>query len=291
MMKFFRGNSRDRRRHFLLESNQKKQTKFKKTRNRMLNFLARILGFKRLLKLFKASFFLGVLFFSTTGFTLFALFSPYFNLKKISVVRDSPNLEVEKIEENLSGFYGKNLFFLPHDEIRNSLFPAFPEFREIEISEKWPDEVELKIKISPPKFTILNVETANFSVVSEDGVILTQQPDGLLPVIKVSQHENPILPREKIFEKTTIERIELAQKLFLELKMPIKETRYLYDAREIHLITKNDTEIWIDAQHEIPPQIRKLSVAAEKIGFYTKFLNHVDLRIPERIFWEEERYY
>ncbi len=247
-MKFFRGNSRNRRRHFLLESNQRTSLKSKKNRNRALNFLYRILGFKRILKLFKASFFLGFLFFSMTGFTIFAIFSPYFNLKKISVVRDSPNLEVEKIEENLSDFYGKNLFFLVHDEIRTKLFSVFPEFREIGVSEKWPNTIKLKIKISPPKFTILNVETANFSVVSEDGIILTQQPDERLPVLKVLQHNAPILHREKIFEKTTIAKIELVQKLFLELKMPIKETRYLHNAREIHLITKNDTEIWIDAQ-------------------------------------------
>ncbi len=290
-MKLFRGNSHNRRRHFLLESNQKKQVKSKKTRNRLLNFLARILGFKRILKLFKTSFMLGILLFSMTGFTLFALFSPYFNLKKISVIRDSPNLEVEKIEENLTDFYNKNLFFLPHDEIQAKLFSVFPEFREIEIFEKWPDAIELKIKISPPKFTILNVETANFSVVSEDGVILTQQPDELLPVLKFSQHENPILPREKIFEKTTIEKIDLAQKLFLELKMPIEEVWYLFDAREIHLITKNDTEIWIDAQLPVAEQIKKLAVAADKIGFYTKLLHHVDLRIPERIFWEEKGFY
>ncbi len=290
-MKFFRGNSRSRRRYFLLESNQKKQRKSKKNRNKFLNFLARIIGFKKFLKLFKASFFLGFGFFLMTGFIVFAIFSPYFNLKKISVVRDSPNLEVEKIEENLVNFYGKNLFFLRQEKIREKLFSIFPEFREIEISEKWPNSIELKIKISAPKFTILNVETANFSVISEDGIVLTQKPDEQLPVLKILQHKLPILSREKIFEKTVITKIELAQKMFLKLKMPIKEIRYLYNAREIHLITKNDTEIWLDAKNSIEKQMAKLFVATEEIGFYDKLFHHIDLRIPERIFWEEKSFY
>jgi cell division septal protein FtsQ len=291
MIKFFRGNSRNRRRHFLLESNQKKQIKSKKNRNRALNFFARILGFKKILKLFKASFLLGILLFLMTGFTIFALLSPYFDLKKILVIRDSPNLEVEKIEENLVDFYGNSLFFLQHREIREKLFSIFPEFREIEISEKWPNSIELKIKISPPRYTVLNVETANFSVLSEDGVVLTQKPNEELPVLKILQHKLPILPREKIFEKEILNKIELAQKFFLELKMPIKETRYLYNAREIHLITKNDTEVWLDAQNSIEEQITKLSLASERIGFYEKLLHHIDLRIPERIFWEEQGFY
>jgi len=222
------------------------------------------------------------------AFVAFALFSPYFTLKKITVVRDNPNLDASQIEKSLEDFYDKNLFFLPRDQILKKLRSDFAEFREIEISEKWPDGIELKISVSPPFANLLNTETANFSVISEDGVILAESSRKNLPTIKIFQRKKPISPREKFLKKTTLLRIEKSQNFIKnQLKLRLAETRYLTAAREIHLVTEDGAVIWIDAQIEVDPQLRKLELAADEIGLYSKKFEHIDLRIPEQIFWKE----
>ena len=222
-----------------------------------------------------------------TGFIIFATASPYFDLKKISVVRDSPSLSVEEIERVLNEFYGQNLLFLQHERVRSILREEFPEFREIDITEKWPSELELRITVSPPFLNLLNTETANFSVISLDGVILAENPDENLPVVKVFQHEKPILPRQKFLEKKILERIGEAEELLkTQLGLQINAVHLLYAANEVHFISRGEMAIWIDLALPIKPQVQKLVFAADKIGLHTRFFDHIDLRIPKQVFWK-----
>ena len=43
-------------------------------------------------------------------------------------------------------------------------------------------------------------------------------------------------------------------------------------------------------QTEIEPQIRKLEFASNQIGLYSNLFDHIDLRIPEQIFWDERAF-
>ncbi|MDH3324177.1 MAG: FtsQ-type POTRA domain-containing protein, partial [Candidatus Peregrinibacteria bacterium] len=243
------------------------------------------------LKMFRASFLFGVMFFAMGAFILFAFSSPYFTLKKISVVRDNPNLDVEQVEKSMQDFYGKNMFFLSQQDLSNHLKELFPEFREVKITESWPDELGIQIEVSEPVANVLNVETANFSVISEDGVILTEKSKENLPTIKILQYEKPILPRNKLLEKEVLNKIFLAKNLFENnVKLPVREIRYLYAAREIHLVSENEMVVWIDTQIKIESQIKKLEFAASQIGLYSNLFDHIDLRIPEQIFWEERAF-
>jgi hypothetical protein len=149
-------------------------------------------------------------------FIIFALGSPYFDLKRITVTRDSANLDVSKIELALKDFYGRNLLFFPEEELQEILKQNFPEFQAVALREKWPDTLELKIKISPPIYNLLNTETANFSLISREGIILSLQSEEFLPVIKVYQHEAPIILRESFTTLENLEKIEQIQLLFQE---------------------------------------------------------------------------
>jgi len=275
------------RREFLLDQNSDSRKKSKKYRNRVLNFFARFLFLRQLGKLFRASVMFSVMFVIMGMFVLFALFSPYFHLKKISVVRNNPNLDIEQIEKSLTDFYGKNLLFLVDSTLKEKLFTDFPEFRSIKVKEKWPSEIELHIEVSPPRFNLLNTETANFSVVSEDGVVLYEEADEMLPTIKVFQYDKPILKREKFLTKEDIEKIGKAEK-FLEEEagLPLHATHLLWTARELHLISRQEMEIWIDLIAPVEDQLQKLIFAKDQIGLLTKSFEHIDLRVPKQIFWK-----
>ena len=275
------------RREFLLDSNQTQTRRPKKLRNRFLNILERLLLIRQIKNLFKASIMVGILLSVMAIFIIFAVFSPYFNLKKITVVRDSPNLDVEQIDKILENFYGQNLLFLSQPELIKNLQETFPEFREIKIKENWPSEINLEITISPPLFNLLNTETANFSVISEDGVILKEEPAEDLPVIKVFQHENIIQLREKIMTKEDLQKIIKAENFLQQVtKLPLHATHLYWTARELHLISTGEMQIWIDLQQPIEAQLQKLEEAVNEIGLYTNRFEHIDLRIPKQIFWK-----
>ena len=123
-------------------------------------------------------------------------------------------------------------------------------------------------------------------MVTEDGIVLAEQADEFLLTIKVYQHEKDILPREKFTTKEYLEKIQKGKTELEALELPVKEMRYMYNAREIHYISRNDMEIWVDLQLPIEDQIKKLKYGSKKIRLYSKEFHHIDLRIPKQIFWE-----
>lgn len=277
-----------RKKAFLIESNQKSRHKPKILRNRFLNVLMRMLFLRQIVKLFRTSVLLVVIFGGMFVFILFALLSPYFEIKQISVVRDNPHLDVEKIQSQLQDYYGKNLITLDDEKVKETLFENFPEFRSVKVLEKWPDEIQLKIQVSPPAFTLLNKETANFSTISADGIVLAQSPQENLPLITVQGYDKLIVPRSHFISKEYLESIQKAKYVSEEeIKLEVEEMRYIPKAKELHLILKNQTAIWLDLEVDVEAQLRKLELAASKIGVYQKPLHHIDLRIPDHLFWEE----
>jgi len=282
----FRKKSRSRRRDFLLESKSRERSSGKRFRNRFLNSLTKLLLLRQIKKLFRASVLWGSVIIFMIGFIAFAVFSPYFHIKKIEILRDNPHLQIVEIQNTLDAFYGQNMLFVAHEDLKTELKTAFPEFRKIHIKEQWPATLELAIEVSPPLFTLLNTETANFSVISEDGVILENQPDSELPVLKIFQHEKVIPSRTQWIEKQELSRLKKAEDEILDLSLKIKEQHLYYAAREAHFILSTHTAIWVDLSHDVEPQIKKLEWSGDEIGVYTKPLQYIDLRIPEQIFWK-----
>jgi len=279
----FSKKSRARKKKFLLETKNCSRTA--KIRRKFFGFWSQIFFLRPIFSIFRVNFFARTAIFLMVGFLLFAFFSPFFTLKKISIERNSADLDATEIESALQNFFGENLFFLPHENLRAALFKKFPEFRAVQISENWPDALKLKIEVAPPAANLLNSSDANFSVVSDDGVILSQNPDENLLTIKILQHEKNILPRQKFTEKKILEKIFAAKNLLEKKNLKIAELHFLHAAIELHAIAENGTNFWIDLQQPILPQIEKLDRAAEKIDLQKKF-DHIDLRIPKKIFWE-----
>lgn len=281
--------TRQRRKAFLLDSNQAQQERKapKAVRNRLLNAWFR-LGFVRDLgRMITASRIMGLVIFGMAAFIVFAVFSPYFDLKQIVVSRDNPNIEAEAIEAVLADFYGQNLLFLDKDLLKDTLSNAFPAFRTITISEIWPASITLKIELSPPAYTLLNQENADFRVVSEDGVILSDKPSESLPLISVFDYSKPLTVGERFVEKETLDQIRLAEQIMTtQIKIPVAERALYPTARELHLVSDRGTAFWIDLQLDIEGQLKKIDYGANRMNLFSRNVEHVDLRIPNQLYWK-----
>ncbi len=280
-------SSAKRRKYFLLDSNQTVRKKPKATRNRALNTLAKLRFFRQFSALLKGSTLLTITCSFMLLFTLFALFSPYFQLKKVSVVRDNPHLDVQAVENIMAEFYGKNLLFLSQSDMSDRLLETFPEFREVNFKEVWPETLQVGVVLSPPYYQVLNEFDATFSVLSEDGVVLRQEATEGLPVLKILKYEKPLEAGEKFAKPEVLSSISDLRVLFSEkLQIPIEEIRYLPVAFEVHIVADNKTAFWFDLREDVLEQARKIDLVSDEINLYTQNLQHVDLRIPNQVFWK-----
>ena len=280
-------NRRSRRRGLLLESKARPSGNARRWRTRLWRWGGNIFVLRSIAKLFRVSLVLNLVFAAMALFVGFALFSPYFHVKHIRVLRDDPNIDTEKIEQTLKDFYDKNLLFFPNTRAERILQETFPEFRTIDFSPDFPDTLVLSIELSPPKAILLNVTTANFVVVSEDGVTLEHNSQAELPIIKVYQYEKSLPLQTRFFAPTELQHIFTARD-FLEqsVGIPVQEMHYYWAAQELHLVTERGV-IWVDLMAEdTENQLQKLLYAQDKMGLFIHQFDHIDVRIPKRIFWE-----
>lgn len=275
------------RRSLLLDPSRRRISPKSRFRNRFLNFFTKFSGLKNVKKIFRLSVIGSFILIGMTGFLIFAIFSPYYELKTISVIRNNEIIPAEVIQNISSKFIGENMFFLQKEEIKNLLKEKFPEINNIQIKDKWPNKIELKIEFSTAKYNILNKESANFATITDNGIIISETSKTRLPTINILQYAKPFQIHKRLISKNWLDKINLAKNLLLdEVKLPIKEINLLMKAREAHFIMPGGGAIWVDLEQSIPQQIRKLILAEGKIKLYSKRFDHIDLRIPKQIFWK-----
>lgn len=281
-------NSFRRRKSFLIDSNLAPRKKTKRVRNTFLNTLRKVFLFRSLTKWFQGKFFLLFLLIFMGGFIIFALLSPYFKLKSISVVRNNPNIDVEAIQESLNNFYGENTLFLPKSNMMETLKESFPEFESVVISEKWPDGIQIEVGLSPATFIMLNRSDATFFLLTNEGVLLPKNGEEEFPVIEVFQYERPFIGRHRFIEPKDVRFVEdVLDFVQTELKLNPKAVKYLWAANELHVVVHEDTELWFDMRVDLEDQTRRLLWALDEINFYSRPPKHVDLRIPSQLYWAQ----
>lgn len=284
-----RKKSFQRRKSFLVDSNMSPRKRPKRVRNKFLNTFTKLLAFKNILKWFQLKNIGILLMVCMAGFVIFALGSPYFKLKNINVNRNNPNIDIEQIQTSLESFYGENLLFLSKQSIEGSLRTEFPEFDTITIEEQWPDTISLSLETAPAVFLLINKADATFYSLTEKGIVLpsdTKEPESDLPSIELNQYEKPIQVRTNILTQEEIKFIQETQEFVrTELKLTPKQTKYLWAARELHIVVHESTELWFDITYSSQEQTQRLLWALDEINFYSRPPQHVDLRIPSQLYW------
>ncbi len=225
-----------------------------------------------------------------TGMALFvglAMLSPLFRVNTVIIERTSPFVDTLLVEETLEIFQGKNLLFLRNTDIIAGLTAVMPELREIEISQDWPQTLLVRVGAAKPMYNIFNVETANFSIITEDGIVISTQSIEGLPIIKIKQRPAPVKLRERLFTSEILRKIRNAEGILdTDLRLSLKAVEVLFAANELHLISRNEMAIWLDLSRSVEDQLQKLKSAEQKIQLHRDTFDHIDLRIPQQIFWE-----
>lgn len=272
----------------LREPSNSNKTRRKRTRNRILRFVSSFALLKSVLRSFRAGWVFFLLVGAMAVFVLFAAFSPYFEIQKINIERNNPQFDISQIDTLLVDYYGRNLLFVSYDEIRYILTTALPEIQNIKIDEKWPSELILTIDIAKPAVVFFHTDNATYAYGSDKGIILPGEVNNTeLDQIDVYQYSAPFEKYNSILQPDEYKKI-IETKAFLqnEIGLPIKKIDYYYSAREVHMISRGDMALWIDIEAELMPQLLKLIYASEEIKLSTAKFEHIDLRIPNQLFWK-----
>ena len=124
-----------------------------------------------------------------------------------------------------------------------------------------------------------NVIKKSYIINSIGYAIKENLEDPNLPYIKIKTDE-PVNPKEAVIEKTKLSYL-IEAKTYFEDKfgMRIISMEYKPVAREIHLLTERNFNVWLDIQKPYEEQFKKLKKAIVKLDIFKENLEYIDLRI------------
>ena len=233
---------------------------------------------------FKKIFFLILIMGGIIFFLYSMLFSDFFTIKEIVI--SNKNFENEtlsgQIKETIQTSIDKNIFFADTDELESKILNSFPELEEIAISKDFPSTLVIEFLEYPLVANIINesnIIKKSYIINSIGYAIKENLEDPNLPYIKIKTDE-PVNPKEAVIEKTKLSYI-IEAKTYFEDKfgMRVISMEYKPVAREIHLLTERNFNIWLDIQTPYEEQFKKLKKAIVKLNIFKENLEYIDLRI------------
>lgn len=257
---------------------------------RLRNILLRVwanLSFLRFLQgVFRGSVIFWGFVVLSLGLIGFAFFSPYFQVASVEIERDNPHFDTSELEQFLSDLYGENLLFVSASDLEFDLLENFPEFFSVDINEVWPNGLKVEVALRKPAWVVFNQETANFSVLSEDGVVLKDRPEEELLTIRVFDSPDTLMVGERWVDGQTLEQIAGAYRsLRVDFGVVLEHIDFFPDAREVHFSRQGGGVFWLDLSGEsLDQQLRKLDLGQEHVDFRDGAFEYIDLRIPNRVF-------
>lgn len=241
----------------------------------------------RLGRFFRWTVLAGLLFAGMAGFIAFALFTPYFEVQAIRVVRTDASFDVQKVQAALQEYVGKNMLFVSSGSIEATLLQTFPELETVTITEAWPNTIEISVTVFAPAYTLQNLFDATKYVLSEQGVVLRRWQDEILPEVQLEQYNKSLSRGMRVIPSKEVQSIQSVEQISREVLGYIpSEMRLLWAAQELHVTLEDRIVVWLDLNHNIPEQFEKLINAAGEIELETRSFEHIDLRIPGSIFWK-----
>lgn len=211
-------------------------------------------------------------------------FSAYFRIQSIMVINEEFENEVlsKKINQSLKNSFQKSIFLTDSDELEIKILETFPELAKVEIEKDYPSTLNINFAEFPLVANVINESNTlkKSYVVNSIGFAIKEDFENPnLPYIIIKSDE-PINPNSPVLEsqklKYTLDTITYFQDKF---GMKVKDASYLPIARELHLFTERDFEIWLDMQSSSQEQLKKLKKALVKIDIYKENFEYIDLRI------------
>jgi hypothetical protein len=223
------------------------------------------------------------------GLVYFIFFTEYFLINEFHVYEEgteiSSNLELnELVRQHLNG---QNILFFDDSTMRGDILKNHPEYSTAAISKKLPDTIEVTLEKFPVTANIIDIiegadglRVQKKYLVNSRGMIIMENeeiPD--LPYIRISTSQALGLNAYPL-DRQKLEYITGLVKVFEEkFGLRVVEAVYLKAAREVHLRTEKDFDVWFDLGKDMLLQIDKLKRALPKLDIYNTPLHYIDLRI------------
>ena len=99
-------------------------------------------------------FFKNAIYFTISGLILtvlilFLMFSSYFSITNIDVIRQDFHIDTALISNQLNGYVGENILFFQRSKIANTIKENFPEFASVQIKKVMPHTLKIDLKSHP----------------------------------------------------------------------------------------------------------------------------------------------
>lgn len=230
-----------------------------------------------------------------TGFIIYGIFfSEYFAIKNIIVINNK-SVTQKQVEEVISpsrynNFGFNNILFFRSNKASELLLNNLRQLRSVEITKKLPNTIKIKVDERLPSL-IWQTEDKKYLVDDEGEVFGEYNPDKVqdLPII-IDLTKKNVQVKQKILGVSFVDFVQkltnkLPQKTGANIdSIVIKETPF-----EIEVKTKEGFSIFFDTSHDLDIQMAYLVKVLEEVnknGMSNKYLDYIDLRLPDKIFYK-----
>lgn len=255
------------------------------------------------------SYFLVVVLFIGLIFIFF--FTSLFVVKNINLERENFRIDSGEVLDFLSEYRYRNILLISTSKIEEDIKKKFPEYKTATVKRILPNSLsvqvknfeiiaKLKVLIKPEKRLVGTgsslVETLGLQPYEQ---ILALNSIGIIeaynelyqdfPMLEIANIQDfPLVQGDKLLSLDKLSLILKAkEELFNELKLSVNYMKYFPDARELHLKTNNEYEIWIDFMSPITEQIDKLKKISNDVDWNENPPNeYIDLRVKNRIIYK-----
>jgi hypothetical protein len=222
------------------------------------------------------------------AFTVLAIysifFSSFFLIQEITIEKselENENFAI-KIKNSLNKSLGENIVFANTSELETKILKTFPELETVQVNKDYPQTLVIVFSKYPIAANVINKSNSvkkSYIINSIGYTVKEDYENPALPYITI-ESEEPINAKTTVITPSRLNYIlDTIQYFEDKFGIKVRETIYHKVAREIHLITEKDFQIWLDIQIPAEDQLKKLKKALVKLDIYNEALSYIDLRI------------
>ncbi len=226
------------------------------------------------------------------------LFSPFFYIKNISVLRTNIVVDSASIETTLINLCkGENLIFTDTKKIQDEIKKIFPQWKNIILTKKIPNTLQVDVRtflpIAKVKLKAIHInendgieEEVSKTVIINEKWSITEKTleNPMLTIIYKDLFKNNTVAGENIIHLKHMNKILFIKKTLLEdYDLTTKNVDYFNNAREAYFDLFKYI-LWFDLEQDISIQFDKFDYILNNVDM--NLVEYVDLRISNRIIYK-----
>lgn len=219
-------------------------------------------------------------------------FTDTFSVSAITVVDAKQNTEAS-IRTFSESNIGKNILFVPTEQIEQKIIQDVPQVRDVHIVRKLPGTLKIIVQEKQPAFLL--VSGGSYYFVDADGIAyenasLDVLPGVVLPTVKNSDTKAKVTLGASAVDQSFVAFITESQEELPSISgAQIAEMRIpSLAAREVHFLLDKNWKVLMDTTRPAEEQLDILKRLLEDTVTTEEHqtLEYIDLRIPNRVYYK-----